>query len=243
MLLFETESNGLLAILEADWLGRIRTGAASGVATKALAVTDARVAGVIGAGNQADTQIEAIDAVRDLRTIKVFSRTAERREELVRRLQPRVKAELIAVGSAEQAVEGSDVVVTITTSGEPVFDGRILQPGAHVNAAGGNRAHGREVDNATVMRADFITVDSLEQARIECGDLLIPARDNPAIWSRVVELGSVLAGKTAGRTGTSQVTLYESQGVALEDVAVARHVYERAVEEGAGESFAFGGTG
>lgn len=241
VLLFDTQSNLLLAILEADWLGRIRTGAASGVATRALARPGARTAGVIGAGSQAGTQIEAIATAVDLEVIKVFSRTPARRAQLVNRLQSKVKAELVAVDSPDEAVRDSDVLVTITTSGEPVFDGDLLKPGAHVNAAGANRADRREVDNITVLRSDFIAVDSLDQARLECGDLVIPARDHPGIWSHVVELGSVLAGKSMGRTSETQITLYESQGVALEDVAVARYVYERALAEGAGQHVEFGG--
>jgi ornithine cyclodeaminase/alanine dehydrogenase-like protein (mu-crystallin family) len=242
VLLFDIENNVLLSVLEADWLGRIRTGAASGVATRALARSGARVAGVIGAGSQAETQIEAIATAVQLDSIKIFSRTRSRVDELVARLQPSVAAELVPVPSPDEAVTDSDIVVTITTSGEPVFDGTKLKRGAHVNAAGTNRANRREIDSATVLNADFIAVDSLEQARLECGDLLIPAQDNPQIWSRVVELGSVFAGKSEGRTGDSQITLYESQGVALEDVAVARFIYERATREGLGQHVAFGGS-
>lgn len=243
VLLFDTETNQLLSILEADWLGRIRTGAASGVATKALAADGAAVAGVIGAGGQAETQIEAIAAGRPLKTIKVFSRSSERREALVKRLQPRVQVELEPVKSAEEAIRDSDVITTITTAGEPVFNGEWLKDGAHVNAAGGNRPNRRELDSTTISRADFIAVDSLEQAKLECGDLIIPARERPALWSKVTELGSVLAGENKGRTSSTQITVFESQGVALEDVAVARYVYDRARQEGAGQDVRFGGGG
>ena len=242
VLLFDTDSNVLLSVLEADWLGRIRTGAASGVATKALAAHGASVGGVIGAGGQAETQIEAVTAAVPLKTVKVFSRTPERREALVKRLQPRVPADLVPVASAEEAVRDSDVVTTVTTAAEPVFNGDWLKPGAHVNAAGGNRSNRRELDNATVFRADFVAVDSLEQAKLECGDLIIPAREHPGIWSRVVELGSMLAGKNRGRTSPTEISLFESQGIAIEDVAVARYVYDRARQRGMGQSVEFGGT-
>jgi ornithine cyclodeaminase/alanine dehydrogenase-like protein (mu-crystallin family) len=242
VLLFDTQSNALLSILEADWLGRMRTGAASGVAAKALAAEGATVAGVIGAGGQAETQIEAIAAALSLKQIKVFSRTSERREGLIKRLQPGIDAELVPVASAEAAVQDSDLVTTITSAAEPVFKGEWLKEGAHVTAAGGNRPNRRELDSVTVSRADFIAVDSLEQAKLECGDLIIAAREQPGIWSRVIELGSILAGKNKGRTSPTQVTLFESQGVALEDVAVARYVYDRAREEGAGQSVRFGGA-
>lgn len=242
VLLFDTESNALLSVLEADWLGRIRTGAASGVAAKVLAADSAALAGVIGAGGQAETQIEALATALPLKRIKVFSRAAERREGLVKRLQSRVDVDLVPVASAEEAVRESDIVTTITSAAEPVFDGEWLKEGAHVNAAGGNRPNRRELDNATMSRADFIAVDSLEQAKVECGDLIIPAREQPAIWSRVIELGSVLAGKNKGRTSPTQVTVFESQGVGLEDVAVARYVYDRARDEGVGQSVRFGGS-
>jgi ornithine cyclodeaminase/alanine dehydrogenase-like protein (mu-crystallin family) len=241
VLLFDTEADTLLAVIEADWLGRIRTGAASGVATRALAASSAALAGVIGAGSQAETQIRALAAIGRLKKIKVFSRSQERREELVRRLRPDIEMDITAVGSAEDAVRDSDVITTITSSAEPVFNGNWLKPGAHVNSAGGNRANRRELDSETMFRADFIAVDSLEQAKIECGDILIPAREKPGIWSRVVELGSILAGKSGGRTSDSQITIFESQGVALEDVAAARYVYDRARQAGVGQAVPFGG--
>jgi ornithine cyclodeaminase/alanine dehydrogenase-like protein (mu-crystallin family) len=241
VLLFDTTSGQLLSVLEADWLGRIRTGAASGVATRALARDDARVAGVIGAGGQAETQIQAIDAVRRLETIKVFSRAQERREGLVQRLQPGVGAKLEAVVSAEEAVRGSQIVTTITTAREAVFNGDWLEEGTHVNAAGGNRPDRRELDSLTISRAAFVAVDSLEGARIECGDLILAARDKPGVWSHVVELGSILAGQNAGRTGDNQITVFESMGIALEDVAVARYIYDRAREQGLGQTVQFGG--
>jgi ornithine cyclodeaminase/alanine dehydrogenase-like protein (mu-crystallin family) len=241
VLLFDAETNRLLAIMEADWLGRIRTGAASGVATRVLASPAARVAGVIGAGRQAETQIVAIDAALELETIKVFSRTPERREALAERLRPELRAHIEPVSSSEEAVRESDVVTTITSSGEPVFEGKWLRDGAHVNAAGGNRAGRREVDTDTVVRSSLIAVDSLEQARVESGDLMEPAKEHPEIWSRVVELGAVVAEAAPGRTSERQVTLFESQGIALEDVAVARFVFDRAVGEGVGEEIAFGG--
>lgn len=241
VLLFDTESSVLLSILEADWLGRIRTGAASGVATRMLAPPNARVLGVIGAGGQAETQIRAITEAVRLDSVKVFSPTREHREALVAHMQPEVRPHLTSVPSAEEAVRDSDVVVTVTTAGHPVFDGRWLEPDAHVNAVGGNRPNRREIDNETVSRAAFIAVDSIEQAKHECGDLILADRERPGIWSHVVELGSILAGTNKGRTGRGQITLFESQGIAVEDIAVARYIYDRACEAGVGQSVNFGG--
>jgi ornithine cyclodeaminase/alanine dehydrogenase-like protein (mu-crystallin family) len=242
VLLFNAETGTVDAVMEADWLGRIRTGAASGVGTDALARPGAIVAGVIGAGGQAQTQIEAISSVRKLDQIKVFSRTPERRQDLVEKLGGRIDAELVAVSSAREAVEGSHIVTTITNAGEPVFDGSWLEPGTHINAAGGNRSGKREIDSTAVHRSDVIATDSVEQAHIESGDLLLAEREGHQVWEKVVELGDILAAKITGRTANDQITLFKSHGVALEDVAAARWIYDRAVEEGRGERMAFGGT-
>lgn len=242
VILYDSENSNVLSLIEADWLGRIRTGAASGLATRLLARRDARVAGVIGAGGQADTQIEALAAVRDLTAIKVFSRSRDRRENLVARLADRVPVPLEPVDSARDAVEGSDIVTVITTAREPVFDGSWLAEGTHVNAAGSNTAERREIDITAVKRADLITVDSLAQARSESGDLIAAVQSGDLDWDRVQELGAILNGVAPGRTGARQITLFESQGVAIEDVMVGRYVYDRAMEAGLGTRVAFGGT-
>ena len=235
VLLFSTETSALQAIVEADWLGRIRTGAASGVATRLLARRDARTAGVIGAGSQAQTQIEALAAVRELETIKIYSRSEERRRSLVDALQPRLNVKLMPVSSAEEAVRECEIVTTITTSREPVFDGHWLAPGSHVNAAGSNQARRREVDTTTVSRASVIAVDSLEQAQIEAGDLILAEEDGERVWDRAVELGDLLAGKAPFRRDGETITLFASQGLAIEDIMVAQHVLERARETGRGQ--------
>ena len=239
-LLFDTETGSLLAVLEADWLGRIRTGAASGAATRILARPDARTAGVIGAGGQAETQIEALAAAGGIEHIKVYSRTQERREELVRRLAGRLTCRLEAVSTAREAVEGLDVVTTITTASEPVFDGSWLMPGCHVNAAGSNMAQRREIDTVTVGHASCIAVDSVEQAQIESGDLITAAEAGALQWDQVRELGDIAAGTVRGRTSSDEITLYESQGVAIEDVMVARYVYDEALKVGRGQRVDFG---
>jgi alanine dehydrogenase len=242
-LLFDTETGSVLAIIEADWLGRIRTGAASGLATRLLARPEARTAGVIGAGGQAVTQIEALAAASHIERIKVYSRSRERREELVRQLEDTLPCRLEAVSTAREAVENLDVVTTITTASEPVFDGSWLMQGCHVNAAGSNMAQRREIDTATVRRASCIAVDSLEQARIESGDLIAAVDAGALAWDRVRELGDIAAGTVQGRTRAEEITLYESQGVAAEDVIAARYVYDEALKQGRGQQVDFGGAG
>ncbi|HZU12816.1 MAG TPA: ornithine cyclodeaminase family protein [Chloroflexota bacterium] len=240
VLLFDSESGELLAMMQADWLGRIRTGAASGLATRYLANADARVAGVIGAGGQSETQIEAIASVRRLELIKVFSPTRERRLGLVRRLRGRMEARIEAVESAEEAVRESDVVAAITTAREPVIRSSWLKPGVHINAAGANRLGHTEVDPSSVRQSTVIAVDDLAQARRESQDLLNASAQGDLDWTRVVELGSIVAGRAPGRGHMDDITLFESQGIALEDMAVARYVYDQAVAAGRGRPIEFG---
>jgi len=240
VVLFDTGSNSLLALLEADWLGRIRTGAASGLATRYMASEGARIAGVIGAGGQADTQVLALDAVRDLEEIRIFSRSSERREALVQRLAGSTRARLHAVTSSDEAVRESDIVTTITTSEKPVFSGALLPGDCHVNAAGGNLASKAEIDVKTVSRATLVVVDSVEQARTECGDLLAAEREGDFSWVEAVPLSAVIA-RTGGE-GVSRrgITLYESQGIGIEDVIVADYVYQQALEREMGQRVDFG---
>lgn len=233
-MLYSADDGRLLAVMQADKLGQLRTGAASGVATKYLARPDASVLGVIGAGWQAESQVEAICRVRPISLVKVYSRTPQRRAEFAARMAGRLGIQVEAVESAPEAVKDADVVVTITTSREPVLLGEWLRPGMHINAAGSNSLLRRELDDAAVSRADLIFVDSRDQARIESGDLLGPIERGLITWEAVYELGQVVAGLHPGRQSADQITLFESHGLAIWDVAAAGAVYERARERGVG---------
>jgi ornithine cyclodeaminase/alanine dehydrogenase-like protein (mu-crystallin family) len=225
--LFDAETTALLATIEADALGRIRTGAASGVATKFLARTDASVLGIIGSGWQAETQLEACAAVRKLSVAKVFSRNAEKREAFAQKMSEKLGIEVEAVESAEAAVRGSHVVVTITSAKAPVVLGEWLEEGSHINAAGSNHALRREIDAAAVERAGLIAADSVEQAKEEAGDLIQAANEGRLDWGRVVDLSGVVAERLPGRGSEREITLFESQGLAIEDLLVAKEVYEK----------------
>jgi ornithine cyclodeaminase/alanine dehydrogenase-like protein (mu-crystallin family) len=225
--LFDAETAKLLATIEADALGRIRTGAASGVATKFLARKEARVLGVIGSGWQAETQLEACAAVRAFELVKVFSRKQEKRKAFARKMGETLGLRVEAVESAEDAVRGSDVVVTITSAKAPVVLGSWLEEGAHLNAAGSNHALRREIDGEAVERAGLIAADSVEQAKIEAGDLIQAAEEGRLDWTRVVELSGVVSGRLEGRRDEKQITLFESQGLAIEDLLVAGEIYRR----------------
>ncbi|MCB1021060.1 MAG: ornithine cyclodeaminase family protein, partial [Acidobacteria bacterium] len=226
VVLFDAETTKPLATIEADALGRIRTGAASGVATQFLANPEARVLGMIGSGWQAETQLEACAAVRRFELVKVHSRKPEKREAFARKMADKLGLRIEAVESAEAAVRESDVVVTITSAKAPVVEGAWLAEGCHVNAAGSNHALRREIDGDAVVRAGVIAADSVEQAKEEAGDLIQAAAEGKLDWSRVVELSGVVSGRLPGRADARQVTLFESQGLALEDLLAAQEVYE-----------------
>ena len=226
--LIDANNGDLLAIMQADRLGQQRTGAASGVATKYLARADASSVGVIGTGWQAESQLAAICAVRPIRVARCYSRDAEHRKKFAAKMRARLNVDVRGVDSAEETVRGAEIVITATSAREPVLRGEWLAPGTHVNAIGSNRAEARELDDAVIIRSAFACVDSIEQAKIEAGDLLLPIGRGAFSWERVNELSDLVVGKFAGRTDRDQITLFKSIGIALDDVAVGAWVYERA---------------
>jgi len=234
--LFRSATGEMAALIEADALGQIRTGAATGVATKYLANADARIAGIIGTGYQARTQLEAVAAVRSLERVRAFGRDAERRAQFCREMSARIGIEVEPIESGEKAVRGADIVVTATSAMKIVLEGPWLSPGVHVNAIGANWAQKRELDDAAVTRADAIVVDSIEQAKMEAGDLILSFANDATRWDAVRELGAIVAGKIPGRTGPNQITLFKSNGIATWDLAVAVRVFKLAVARGVGQS-------
>jgi ornithine cyclodeaminase/alanine dehydrogenase-like protein (mu-crystallin family) len=212
--LFESETARPLAQFEANYLGQIRTGAASGYATDLLAAPDATTLAVIGSGFQALSQIEAIRCVRNLTDVRVWSRSKENREAFADANQCR------AVDSAEEAVRGAEIVVTSTPSKDPVIDDSWIMRGVHVNAMGSNREQRRELPSRLIHRADLVAVDSIEVAKIEAGDLILA----PVDWNdrRIVDLA-----KIEQRPAGAPITVFKSCGLGVEDVAAAAYVYER----------------
>jgi ornithine cyclodeaminase len=195
------------------------------------------VAAIIGSGFQARTQLEAIANVRQLREVRVWSRKTERREEFARHCAEKLNLNVKAAGNARACVEGADIVVTATSSREPVFDSEWIAPGAHVNGTGSNWAERRELPAALVFeRAAIVAVDSVEVAKLESGDLLIPLGEPGRTSFPGVELSEIVAGKRPGRTSADQITVFKSNGLAVEDIAVAGHVYEDALRRGLGRN-------
>ena len=239
VMLYDYASGALLSCMEASRLGQIRTGAASGLATRWMARGDADSVGVIGSGFQARSQLEAVCAVRNIQRAKVYSRSPERREQFAQRMGERLNLEIIPVDTAQECLSDVAVAVTITSARDPVLAGDWLAPGTHINAAGGNHWIRREIDEAAVLRSAVIAVDDLDQAKIECGDLLWPESRGEFRWDQVCELQDIIAGRVLGRPDDQAVTLFESMGVALEDIAAAQLVYRKAKEQGIGQELPF----
>ena len=237
-MLFDPRSGELLSIMQSDKLGQLRTGAASGVATKHLAREDANSLGIYGAGWQAESQLEAIAAVKKLNRVVVHSRTEDSRKAFAEKMGERLGLE-IETTSAPEEPAAQDIVVTMTSSAEPVLRGEWLKPGAHVNAAGSNFLFKREIDRDVVKRASLVTVDSREELGLEAGNLLQALETGAVMPEAVRELGQIIAGQVPGRQSAEDITLFASQGLALEDLAVARLVYDRAVERGVGREMEF----
>jgi ornithine cyclodeaminase/alanine dehydrogenase-like protein (mu-crystallin family) len=237
--LYEIASGDLVAMIEADYMGQLRTGAASGVATKYLARRDASVAAIIGTGGQAKTQLEAIAAVRKLKFARVYSRNAEHRKTFCEEMSARIGIAVEPANSASEAARGAHIICTATTASQPVLSGADLASGLHINAIGANHAHKRELDDEAVAGADVIVVDSVEQSRQEAGDLIIAFKGDEICWTGVKKLSDVVAGKVSGRTSDTEVTLFKSNGIASWDLAVAMRVYTQAREQGLGRSLPF----
>jgi len=237
--LSSTESGDLLALIEADVLGQMRTGAASGVATKYLARADAKTAAIIGTGGQARTQLEAIAAVRKLERVRVYGRDAGGREKFAKEMSARLGVPVEPAANSAEATEGAAIVCTATTASLAVVSAPAITPGTHINAIGANHMKKRELDAETVAKCERIFVDSIEQSRLEAGDLVLGFAGHEKRWDTVRELSSLIAGICSGRTGDSQITLFKSNGIAAWDLAAAAAVYRLVIERGLGRTLPF----
>lgn len=230
----------LEAIIEAVWMSMVRTGAASGMATRHLALPEASVLGQIGAGYQGQSQLEAVCRVTKITSAKVYARNRDRLVAFCERMSKATGVEVRPAESAEAAVRGAHVVNVITKSAEPVLKGEWLEPGQHVNAAGSNALSRREIDDAAVKKCDVITVDGRGTARNECGDLLPAVEKGWLRWDHLAEIGEVMTGQAPGRTSPRQITLYESHGMGLQDLYAGARVLALAREQNIGTDLAVG---
>jgi ornithine cyclodeaminase len=239
VVLFDTERGYPTVILDASSITEIRTAAVSGVATRLLARADAGDLAILGSGVQARSHLAAMRAARTLRRVRVWSRNPENARAFARRETDRGGPEIEPCTSAREAVEGADVICTTTAAREPVLEGEWLLPGSHINAVGACFAAARELDSEAVRRSR-VYVDRLESARSEAGDLLIPEREGALPEDPVIgELGDVLLGRIEGRRSNEEITLFESLGIAVEDLAAAHHVYRKAIGCGRGTKVDF----
>jgi alanine dehydrogenase len=230
ILLYSAEQ-GLLAILEANLVGQIRTGAASAIATQAMARPDAGKVGLIGAGRQARTQIHALHCVRCVSEVAVFARDRAKQAAFCKQLTSELALPVRAAGSAEEAVRGADIVITATNSSTPVVMSEWLSPGTHVNAMGANAPSRRELDPQIVLRAALVVTDDIAQAKAEAAEFIDLARAGRLDWNDVVPLHRIV-GSPGFRRDRDAITLFKSLGVGLEDLAIASLLYDRAAASG-----------
>jgi len=236
-LLHDPTTGELLVLMDGILLTAMRTGATSAVATKYLSRENSETLGIIGTGAQAPFQAEAVCQVRPIQRILVYDREQERAENFSKKVFKNLQIPVKVMATSREVVIGSDILVTVTTSALPVFDGRDLKTGSHINAVGAYTPEMREVDEMTV-RKSKIVVDTYEGCMAEAGDLLIPMRDGKLCQDNIyADLGEIVLGQKPGRIRDDEITLFESVGFALEDLVTARLAYQRAKEKGMGLEF------
>jgi ornithine cyclodeaminase/alanine dehydrogenase-like protein (mu-crystallin family) len=232
--LYDQTTGALVALIEASTLGQMRTGATTGVAVQWMAEHDASEAGLFGTGFQAEAQLAAVAAVRPLKRVYVYSRQEERRQAFAERMSQRLDLEVTPVDRPQQAAEDLSLVITATTSREPVFDGNDLAEGALVCAVGSNWLNRAEIDSNVIRRADNIVCDSVEACQREAGDFVDALEKGVFDWSRAVELADVVSGRAIGRSRPESIALFKSVGLAIEDVALGAQLVKLARVAGIG---------
>ena len=228
------EDASLLAMIQANTLGQIRTGAASGLATRLMANPDASVATIIGTGWQARTQLEAVCAVRPITHAYASGRNPENTKTFCAEMTAKLNIPVEPATDIASAVAQSQIVSIMTNASDPLVFGSMLTPGTHINAAGSNKATAAEIDATLVGRAATIAIENLAQAKIESGDLLAAEKAGSFDWSRAVLLSDIVAGTTPGRTGKDEITLFESLGIGLWDIAAANYIYDHCMKNNIG---------
>ena len=211
-----------------------RTGAATAVATRALSRSDARTLACFGTGRHGVTQLKAVCAVRKIERVQVYGRTPERLQAFKAEVESSVGVPVTIAATPEEALKGADIINIVTRADTPVFDGKLLVPGQHINAVGSNALNRQEIDLNAVRAADVIVVDSVDVAKGECGDLLPAIEKGLLHWRNVPDLGAVLTGQAPGRVSDDQITLFESQGMGIQDIYAGKYVLEAAAKAGAG---------
>jgi alanine dehydrogenase len=235
VMLQNPESGEVICIMDGGYLTAVRTGAASGVATKLLSRTDKdQVAGIFGAGVQARTQLWAVTVARSISRAYVYDFAPEAVSAFVKDMSAKLRLEVIPADSPSQVLAESDIICTATSSASPIFDGTQVRPGTHINGVGSHSPGARELDTAIVMRSKIVA-DSYEACLKEAGDIMIPLQEGAITQANIqAELGEVITGRKPGRTKAADITLFKSNGLAIQDAATAKVVYEKALKAGIG---------
>jgi ornithine cyclodeaminase/alanine dehydrogenase-like protein (mu-crystallin family) len=233
--LYAINSGELVALIEANFLGQLRTGAASAVATECMARPDAKVVGLFGSGLQARTQLKGVCTVRKIELVEVYSRNEERCIQFADEMSEWCITRVVPARNPDAVAAEKDIVICATTARTPLFEGKVLDEGTHLNVVGSNYLNKTEIDVTTVQRADTVVCDSLEQCRLEAGDFVQALEAGAVEWSNMHELADVVAGRETGRKTAESITLFKSVGLAIEDVALAARLLDLAAKEGLGQ--------
>ena len=235
VLLADIETGEPLAMLEGSYLTVLRTGALSGLATKYLSRDDSKTLCIIGTGEQAKGLCDAVLAVRDIETIHLYNRSEKKARDFARYIEERYHVDVFVHHDPDEAIDGADIVVTATNASTPVFS-RTLRPGTHVNAVGSFRPTMQELPTHVVAKADKVVVEAKDAALEETGDLLTPIREGVFSETRIhAELGQIVNNDIKGRERGKEITVFKSVGLAVADIVVAKHLYEKAVEHNIGQ--------
>jgi len=237
--LYSTKTADMTALIEANYLGQLRTGAASAVATECMARPDAKVVGLFGSGKQARTQLKGVCSVRKIELVEVYSRDEERCRQFAELMSEWCNTKVVPSRNPDEVAAEKDIVICASSARTPLFEGRVLDEGTHLNVIGSNFLNKAEIDVTTVQRADTIVCDSIEQCRLEAGDFVAALEAGAVEWSNMHELASVVAGQDTGRKTAESITLFKSVGLAVEDVALAAKLVELAEKEGLGRRLPF----
>lgn len=237
--IYDQETGEMRALIEGDFLGQLRTGAASGVATEYMARPNSKVVGLFGTGLQARTQLQAICLTRKIEFVSVYSRNHENCTRFAEEMTELCNVEVKASHSPDETAAEKDIVICASTSKTPLFDGRVLDEGTHLNVIGSNHPSKREIDRTTIKRADVIVCDDITQCKNEAGDFIQPVEEGVTDWRLMHDLSEIVAERQTGRATDDQVTLFKSVGLAVEDVAMAAEILELAIEEGLGVDLPF----
>jgi len=239
VLLQDPATGDVICIMDGGYLTAVRTGAASGLATKYLARADkGQVAGIFGAGVQAKTQLWAVATARELSRAYVYDVSADALSAFIREMTAKLGLEILPADSPAQMLAVADIVCTASSSSIPLFDGSLVRPGTHINGIGSHSPTARELDTAIIQRSKVV-VDSVEACLKEAGDIMIPLQEGAISKAHIqIELGEVVLGRKPARTSAQEITLFKSVGLAIQDAAAAKLVYDRARQAGIGQDVA-----